>query len=128
MSIQNPRNTYLAATIQTASPAQLLVMLCERLVVDVERAADALRRGEPSEAHAPLLHAQDIVLELNSSLKTDAWDGAAGLASLYDYLYSQLIKANVSKDLATAEDCLALVGTLRDTWREAALAVLGQSA
>lgn len=128
MSIQNPRNTYLAATIQTASPAQLLVMLCERLVVDVERAADALRRGEPSEAHAPLLHAQDIVLELNSSLKTDAWDGAAGLASLYDYLYSQLIKANVSKDLATAEDSLALVGTLRDTWREAALAVLGQSA
>ena len=28
------RESYLAASVQTASPAQLLVMLCERLVLD----------------------------------------------------------------------------------------------
>jgi flagellar protein FliS len=114
--------------VQTATPAQLLVMLCERLVVDVERAADALRRGEPSEAHSPLLHAQEIVLELNSSLKADAWAGAAGLASLYGYLHSELVRANMAKDLKAAEDCLGLVIVLRDTWRDAALALLGATA
>lgn len=128
MSMQNPRDTYLAATVQTASPAQLLVMLCERLNLDVERAAEALRAGRPADAHAPLLHAQDIVLELNSSLKVDAWDGARSLASLYDFLHGQLVKANVRKDLAITESCLTIVAELRDTWRTAATEVLAASA
>jgi flagellar protein FliS len=128
MSMQNPRDTYLAATVQTASPAQLLVMLCERLNLDVERAADALRNGRPADAHGPLLHAQDIVLELNASLKVDAWDGAANLSAIYGFLHGQLVKANMRKDLAITESCLALVAQLRDTWRTAATELLAASA
>jgi flagellar protein FliS len=128
MTIMNPRETYLAASVSTATPSQLLVMLYERLVLDVQRAIDAMRRGEPSQAHGPLLHAQEIVLELNASLKVDAWDGARGLASLYDYLHSELVKANVAKDLKTAEFCLHLVTALRDTWRDAAGSLLAESA
>ncbi|HEU5038072.1 MAG TPA: flagellar export chaperone FliS [Nocardioides sp.] len=124
----NPREAYLSATVSTASPAQLLVMLYERLVLDVQRATDALRNAEPSQAHAPLLHAQDIVLELASSLRVDAWDGGPGLAALYDYLYSELVRANVHKNLATAEFCLQVATTLRDTWREAAGQLMSASA
>ena len=128
MTIPHPRDTYLTASVSTATPAQLLVMLYERLVLDVQRASDALRRGEPSQAHEPLLHAQEIVLELNSTLTVDAWEGARGLASLYDYLHSQLVQANMTKDLTVAEFCLHVVSVLRDTWREAAGAVLAESA
>ena len=128
MTILNPRDTYLAASVSTATPSQLLVMLYERLVLDVQRATDALRRGEPSQAHEPLLHAQEIVLELNASLDVDAWDGAPGLASLYDYLHHELVKANMAKDLKVAEFCLHVVETLRDTWREAAGSLLAQTA
>ncbi len=128
MTILNPRETYLAATVSTATPSQLLVMLYERLVLDVQRAADALRRGEPSQAHEPLLHAQEIVLELNASLDVSAWEGAPGLASLYDYLHHELVKANLSKDLKVAEFCLHVVSVLRDTWRDAAGAVLAETA
>ncbi|GAA4377023.1 flagellar export chaperone FliS [Nocardioides caricicola] len=128
MSMQNPRDTYLAATVQTASPAQLLVMLCERLNLDMERAAEALRQGRPSDAHEPLLHAQEIVLELRASLKVDAWEGGPGLAAIYDFLHSQLIKANMGKDLKITESCLSLVAELRDTWRAAAMSLLQASA
>jgi flagellar secretion chaperone FliS len=128
MSAMNPRDTYLSASVSTASPSQLLVMLYERLVLDVERAVDALRRGEPSQAHAPLLHAQEIVLELNASLKVDAWEGAAGLASLYSYVHGELVKANMHKDLKVTEFCLHIVSTLRDTWREAAGSLMAQPA
>lgn len=128
MTMLNPRETYLAASVSTATPSQLLVMLYERLVLDVQRAADALRRGEPSQAHEPLLHAQEIVLELNASLDMDAWDGAPGLASLYDYLHHELVKANMAKDLKVAEFCLHVVTVLRDTWRDAAGSLLAQSA
>lgn len=128
MQMNNPRETYLAASVETASPARLLVMLCERLVLDLQRAAEALRAGEPSKAHEPLLHAQDIVLELNASLKVEAWEGAKGLASVYDYVRAELVKANVSKDLRTTEACLDIVTALRDTWREAAMALMAESA
>ncbi|GAB6986973.1 flagellar export chaperone FliS [Nocardioides pyridinolyticus] len=120
-TMQNPREAYLAASVSTASPAQLLVMLCERLNLDLRRATDALRRGEPGAAHEPLLHAQEIVMELRSSLKVDAWEGGPGLAALYDFLYGELVKANVAKNLPAAEFCLGMAGELCDTWREAAL-------
>ena len=72
-------------------------MLYERLVLDLQRASAALRTGEPSQAHEPLLHAQDIVLELHSSLQADTWEGGPALASLYDYLHSELVRANVDE-------------------------------
>ena len=125
---KDPREAYLAASVATASPAQLLVMLCERLVLDLQRATDALRRGEPSQAHDPLLHAQDIVVELRSTLGVDAWEGGPGLAALYDYLYGELVRANVRKDLATADFALHIASTLRDTWRDAALQQLSATA
>jgi flagellar protein FliS len=125
---QNPREAYLAASVTTASPGQLLVMLYERLVLDLQRATDALRSGEPSQAHAPLLHAQDIVLELASSLRVEVWDGAPGLAALYDFLYRELVRANMHKDLAAAEFCLESASALRDTWRQAALQLMAESA
>ncbi len=128
MTMQNPRDTYLAASVSTATPSQLLVMLYERLAIDLQRATEALRVGEPSKAHEPLLHAQDIVLELNASLKTDAWEGAASLASLYDYLHSELVKANLTKDPKIVDFCLHVVSTLRDTWRDAAGSLLAATA
>ncbi|MDI6909274.1 flagellar export chaperone FliS [Nocardioides sp.] len=125
---QSPRETYLAATVSTASPQQLLVMLYERLTLDLQRASEALRNGEPSKAHEPLLHAQEIVLELNASLDVDAWDGASSLAALYDYLHSELVKANIGKNLRVTDFCLDIVSTLRDTWRDAALSLVAKSA
>jgi flagellar protein FliS len=124
----NPREAYLAASVSTASPAQLLVMLCERLTLDVQRAAETMRQGTPGEAHAHLLHAQEIVLELNASLRIDAWDGAKGLAALYDFLHQELVRANVEKSLEVTESCLGIVSDLRDTWRDAALQLMTASA
>ncbi|WP_228943325.1 flagellar export chaperone FliS [Nocardioides sp. Leaf374] len=117
----NARSTYMDASIATASPARLLVMLYERLVLDVTRGLDAQRAGDVQTAHQQLLHAQDIVLELRSSLRTEEWDGGPGLASIYDFLHTQLVRANVSKDSSVTESCLALVTDLCQTWRAAAL-------
>jgi flagellar protein FliS len=115
------RAAYMDASVATASPARLLVMLYERLVLDCHRALDAQRGGDHQEAHRQLLHAQDIVMELRSSLKTDAWEGAPALASLYDYLHTRLINANVKRDATITEHCLGLVQDLAQSWREAAL-------
>ena len=117
----NARAAYLDASIATASPARLLVMLYERLVLDVQRGVESLERSDLQEAHRQLTHAQDIVLELQSSLKPDAFKGGHDLATLYGYLHGRLVTANIRKDAAIAAECLPLVTDLCDIWRQAAL-------
>ena len=119
--ISDARTAYLDASIATASPARLLVMLYDRLVLDCRRALEAQRGGDHAAAHGQLLHAQEIVMELRTSLDTEAWEGGPGLASLYDYLHTRLIRANVGRDASITEHCLGLVTDLAQTWREAAL-------
>jgi len=112
------RERYLADVAATASPAKLLLMLFDRLVVDLVRGEEALAAGNRSGANTHLLHAQDIVTELHVSLNLDAWEGAAGLASLE----TELVNANVRGDLAQVTAIRGLMEPLRDTWREAAMA------
>ncbi|WP_101526285.1 flagellar export chaperone FliS [Nocardioides houyundeii] len=119
--VNNARDAYLGASINTASPQRLLVMLCERLVLDVQRAQAAQESGDHQVAHTQLLHAQDIVAELRSSLDLDAWSGAAALGSLYDWLYNQLVLANMRRDVTLTQHCLVLAQQLCQTWTEAAL-------
>lgn len=115
------RNAYVANSVETASPARLLVMLCDRLVLDVQRGLDAQRAGLVQEAHNQLVHAQEILVHLRGTLQVEAWDGGPGLASLYDWLHAQLVQANVRKDASITEGCLSMVTDLADTWRAAAL-------
>lgn len=125
--VNDPRAAYLANSVATASPARLLVMLCDRLSLDVERALEAQRRGDHAAARRDLLHAQDIVVELRSTLRVDAWEGGPGLAALYDWLFTSLVRANTTRDAAVTEGCLSVVTQLADTWRQAALATLQAS-
>ena len=114
------RRGYLAATVATAAPSRLLVMLYDRLALDVDRAELALRTGETEAASTQLLHAQDIVSELLSSLDVDAWDGAPGLLSIYTYLLTELVETNRTADPERALACRSIIAPLQDAWHGAA--------
>ncbi|HYN93833.1 MAG TPA: flagellar export chaperone FliS [Pilimelia sp.] len=119
------RERYLADSVATASPAKLLVMLYDRLVLDLSRGEQALLGDDRAGASSQLQHAQEIVLELRTSLNTDAWDGAAGLAQIYTFVLTELVNANIRGDATKVAACRGLVEPLRDAWREAALATAG---
>ncbi|GAA4089153.1 flagellar export chaperone FliS [Nocardioides kongjuensis] len=119
---RNATSAYRDNAVATASPARLLVMLVERLVLDVERGLAAQRSGEWPEAHRHLLHAQDIVLELEHSLDVDKMPAGKQLASLYEFLRNRLVLANVRRDPRLTTESLTLSRQLCDTWREAAMA------
>lgn len=109
---------YADASRTTASPERLLCMVYDRLVLDLERAAEALASG--ASAHEPLRHAQDIVHELLVSLDQGVWSGGKALASVYVYLHTRLVEANVRRDPALVAECTRLVTPLRDAWHAAA--------
>ncbi len=64
--------------ILSASPARLLTMLYDRLLLDLNRAEAAQQSGDWAVASENLVHAQDIIAELVSSLNMEIWDGAQG--------------------------------------------------
>jgi flagellar secretion chaperone FliS len=128
MSAAALRARYLGDTIATASPQQLLVMLYDRLALDLERAQTALIAGDRDTAGEQLKHAQEIVIELRASLKVEIWDGGPRLAALYTWLLTELIKANVKGDLRRVGDCRKIVEPLRDAWREAAASLASSPA
>jgi flagellar secretion chaperone FliS len=114
------RNRYLNDSIATASPGRLLVMLYDRLVLDMAQGEEALRAGDRTLGAERLMHAQEIIIELRSTLDMDVWSGAAGLAALYAYWLSELIGANVTGDAERARLVREQIEPVRDAWREAA--------
>jgi flagellar protein FliS len=128
MSAAALRARYLGDTVTTASPQQLLVMLYDRLALDLERAEAALGARDREEASRQLQHAQDIVFELLSSLQVDAWEGGPRLAALYNWLIGELVQANVKRDTNRIASCRQVVEPLRDAWRQAAAALAGSPA
>ncbi|GEA85300.1 MAG: flagellar export chaperone FliS [Cellulomonas sp.] len=120
------RASYVTAAVETAAPAKLVTMLFDRLLLDVDRASAAFERGETLEGRTLVQHAQDIVAELMASLDVAAWEGGPALMSVYAFLYSSLVDAALTSDVATLASCRELIASLTATWHEAAeLAVAG---
>jgi len=124
MTASHLRDRYLQDSINTASPGKLLLMLYDRLVLDLMKGEEALRGDDREQAHERITHAQEIVLELRTSLDIEAWSGAPALANLYGWMLTELIGANIAKDADRVAACRALVEPLRDAWREAAAAAV----
>ncbi|MFJ4044469.1 flagellar export chaperone FliS [Microbacterium sp. NPDC089987] len=110
---------YREHAILSAGPERLLTMLYDRLLLDIERGEAAQRAGDWAEANIQLQHAQSIIVELTASL-TDAWEGSAGLRSLYTFLTQTVIGANIGRDPERTRTCAELVAPLRDAWHAAA--------
>ena len=125
MSAASLRARYLGDAVATASPQQVLVMLYDRLALDLERAQVAAGAGERAEANDQLQHAQSIVIELLSSLQVDAWEGGPRLAALYNWLLTELVQANIKQDVNRISSCRQVVEPLRDAWRQAAASLVG---
>jgi flagellar protein FliS len=125
MSAAALRARYLGDTVATASPQQLLVMLYDRLALDLERAQVAVATGDREEATEQIQHAQAIVFELLASLRVEAWEGGPRLAALYNWLIGELTQASIKPDVNRIGSCRKVVEPLRDAWRQAAASLAG---
>ncbi|MDQ2648499.1 MAG: flagellar protein FliS [Actinomycetota bacterium] len=116
----DPRSAYLDVGLNTAPPERLLLLLWDRLLVDLDVADDALHQGDLHAASERLIHAQDIVFELRNTLRVDVWDGASALARLYEFVEQRLVAANVQKDRRVVAECRSLLVPLHEAFHAAA--------
>jgi flagellar protein FliS len=119
MSDQNPASAYQSHAVQTANGPHLLLMLCDRMSVDIARAEVALEVGDNKAANEHLQHAQKIVRMLRSALDPQGFKGAHELLSVYNFLEAHLVRANMEKDAGLVRECADLVRPIHEAWRKA---------
>lgn len=117
----NGYQVYRRTQAQTASPAELVVMLYRGAVRFATAGGDALETRNLEAAHNNLVRAQAIVSELASSLDVDhGGEIARNLLGLYGYVNRCLVEANVRKSVEPAREAQRLLRDLLEAWEEAA--------
>ncbi|NHN33893.1 flagellar export chaperone FliS [Paenibacillus agricola] len=114
-------NKYLENAIQTASPAQLLIMLCDGAMRFCKLAILAIQKQDYIEANTQIGKVQDIINEFVITLDTNA-PVAEGLLKLYDYFLFRLVQANTKKEVEPIEEVIQYFVELKETWIQAAKA------
>ena len=119
-----PTNPYQAAAatyrdhaITTASPAKLVVLVFERLVLDLDRAIAAFDTNQSPHEH--LVHAQELLTALLDALDLDAWEHAPQLANIYLPVHRDLVTANIEKNPTLIRDNLDIITELTQAWTQA---------
>lgn len=109
------RARYLRDRVMTATPAQRVVMLYDRLGLDLARAADSV---DPYDHGQNISHAMEVLAELRASLDLTVGGPAENLAAIYGYLLGELVAARSGdrQRLGSASD---IVASLRDAWAQA---------
>jgi flagellar protein FliS len=121
MAMSNPYQfqQYQQQQVFTAPPDKLLIMLFDGAIRFCKLAQKALANKNVEESHHYLTKAEDIMVELMSSLNMD-YEFSTNLYSLYDYLYRQLVEANLKKEEVPLDGVLEFLTELRQTWAEVA--------
>jgi flagellar protein FliS len=128
MSYTLARARYASDAAQTATPARLLTMLYDRLVLDLVVAETAMNEQDYATIGERVGQAQRILLELQASLDLTIWPEGESLARLYGWLFTELSEARLRNQPRRIADCRALIEPLRDAWHEAArLLISGQA-
>jgi flagellar protein FliS len=104
--------------VSNASPHQLVAMLFDGFFAAIARGRGAMRSGDVRTKGEALVHAVRIIDEgLKAGLNLTAGGKLANdLSDLYAYICLRLTQANLRNDEAALDECLALMGPLRDAW------------
>ncbi|MDR1875101.1 MAG: flagellar export chaperone FliS [Synergistaceae bacterium] len=121
--------TYQATQISTATKEQLLLITYDIGIRSCRMVEAAL--GEDNKiqdldlVNREILRAQDVIRELMVTLNTEkGGDMARGLMRLYDYMYQQLVEANIKKEVKNVAVVRAMLEELKNTWEEALMKLL----
>lgn len=113
----NAASAYQSNKINTATPAELTLMLYDGAVKFCNIALLGIEEKDLSKANNNIIKAEKIILYLQSTLEFK-YEVAKDFDNVYSYLYSRLIQANIRKDEEILKEVLVHLRDMRDTWKE----------
>ena len=117
MAVQNAYAAYNNSKIQTASPAELTLMLYEGAIKFCNVAIMGIEQKDIQRAHTNIVKVERIIEEFQVTLNYD-YPIAKEFGQVYEYINRRLIEANLKKDKEILEEVLGHLRTMRDTWKE----------
>jgi len=112
--------TYRQNQVQTADPGTVLLLLYQGAIDALERASEAIARGDAGEKGRYIRRAHNIILEFLTSLDLEAGgEVAANLERLYVYMLDRVTSANVGNTAGPLEEVVSLLRTLQTAWQGA---------
>ncbi|MDR1132737.1 MAG: flagellar export chaperone FliS [Synergistaceae bacterium] len=114
------QDTYRVNQIQMASKEQLLIITYDIGIRSCAAAEKAIESQDAEQVNINLQRAQSVVRELMVTLNLEqGGEVAASLLRLYDFMYYQLVEANVKQDAAVVKTVRSMMEELKATWMEA---------
>ena len=115
----NYQNAYKKASVNTLDQTKLIIMLYDGAIKNASFAVEHMKSGEIEKVHDCLIKTKNIVTELMATLNMDrGGDIANNLQSLYSYMFSQLIEANMNKKTEPVVVVIDLLKELRAAWTQ----------
>ncbi|MCH2269298.1 MAG: flagellar export chaperone FliS [SAR324 cluster bacterium] len=113
----NYQNAYKKAAVNTLDQNKLIIMLYDGAIKNASFAVEHIKSGEIEKVHNCLIKTKNIVTELMATLNMEqGGDIAKNLQSLYSYMFSQLIEANMEKKFEPVLVVIDLLKELRAAW------------
>jgi flagellar secretion chaperone FliS len=109
---------YREASVMTASPEQLVVMLYDGAGRFLRQAEGSMIDGSWLQASEKLSRAEAIIDELLATLDMDAGEVADRLQSIYVFCKTRLIEARIERDAVRVDQVARLLAELRDAWSQ----------
>ncbi|MDO7788358.1 flagellar export chaperone FliS [Desulforamulus aquiferis] len=119
---KHPYESYQQNSVLSAGPEELVNLLYNRLLKDLKLAIYAIERKDTQNTHNSLIHAQDILVHLMSTLNTEL-DVGKSLLLMYDYMNRRLKEANIEKNTEIIQEVIGYVEEIKDAWGKASRAV-----
>ena len=122
MTLSNANLRYLEASINSASPEELIIKVYDALLLFARQAVDVMeaRPADIQARHDLLRRAQRACALLMGSLKLDLDSDIPGnLFRIYEFWHHQLVAANMQGDASKVRELLPLIAGMRETWVEA---------
>ncbi len=113
----NAALTYQSNKVNTATPEELTLMLYEGMVKFCNMAILGIEERDMSKANLNIIKVERIITHMRATLDFK-YPVAKEFDRVYDYLYSRLLTANISKDVNILSEVLEHIRGLRDTWKE----------
>lgn len=118
MAYQQPLQAYQNNSVNTATPGELTLMLYNGALKFLKQTKTSISEQKWEKAHEFNMRVQNIIQELIITLDR-SYPIAEQLLSLYQYMQSRMVEANIKKETAILDEVEGLLTQFRDTWKQA---------
>ena len=113
----NAASLYQGAAINTASPAELTLMLYNGAIKFCNLALIGMEEEDIMKAHNNLMKAQRIIRELQATLNFK-YEVSKDFDLIYTRILNSLLAANIKKDTDKLNEALEDIRGIRDVWTQ----------